>query len=377
MPPEKITSFEDFRSIRVKLFEEFVIEDYPSLNESSDPNDIFSDFPQSLKEKIAKRKVVKALQWIGANKRFFAKLLLKVSVYGSSDPRYTTMCTNGFSIQYHPQFVLNQSEAALRFVLCHEILHCAGNHMSRMGKRNPQLWNIACDYSINQILDAEVSSDASNFNWPKNSESTRQGKRWNEFKEKNPEEISNAPIGEYPFWDGSIMGICGSGSVGSMVWPEKFRNRNAETIYKILEEDANLRQEALKEARRAYGGEEGQEGIHVVPASQNLSSPDSQESIVRDMGQESEEEQPTPGGQEGQPTPGGQEGQPTPGGQEGQPTPGKGTPGEDQSKDSKESGEGSKNLIGRKIRVTSGPNSGKIGIVRQVLPEGDIIIDVL
>jgi len=217
MPPEKITSFEDFRSIRVKLFEEFVIEDYPSLNESSDPNDIFSDFPQSLKEKIAKRKVVKALQWIGANKRFFAKLLLKVSVYGSSDPRYTTMCTNGFSIQYHPQFVLNQSEAALRFVLCHEILHCAGNHMSRIGKRNPQLWNIACDYSINQILDAEVSSDASNFNWPKNSESTRQGKRWNEFKEKNPEEISNAPIGEYPFWDGSIMGICGTGSVGSMV----------------------------------------------------------------------------------------------------------------------------------------------------------------
>ena len=36
--------------------------------------------------------------------------------------------------------------------------------------------------------------------------------------------------------------------------------------------------------------------------------------------------------------------------------------------------EGSSSIIGKRVRITSGPNAGQIGTVKQVLPNGDIII---
>jgi predicted metal-dependent peptidase len=62
------------------------------------------------------------------------------------------MCTNGRDIIFHPDFVLQQKDEAVRFVLIHEILHCIGDHMRRRGSRNPEGWNIACDYAINPII---------------------------------------------------------------------------------------------------------------------------------------------------------------------------------------------------------------------------------
>ncbi|AXC39398.1 UNVERIFIED_ORG: hypothetical protein [Escherichia phage CMSTMSU] len=37
-------------------------------------------------------------------------------------------------------------------VICHEILHCAYDHFLRRGMRDPQRYNRAADYAINQIL---------------------------------------------------------------------------------------------------------------------------------------------------------------------------------------------------------------------------------
>ena len=142
-----IGGFEKFQSLKVKSFKEFVVEkfNYEVLDEADDTlssKDIKASYQ---KEVDARVKVNRNLIWITARKGFFAQLLAKLNIYGSSDPRYTTMCTNGFNIQYHPDFVLGQSDAAIRFVLCHEILHCVGDHMSRRGSRDPLLWNYACD----------------------------------------------------------------------------------------------------------------------------------------------------------------------------------------------------------------------------------------
>jgi predicted metal-dependent peptidase len=43
----------------------------------------------------------------------------------------------------------------LRSVIAHEVGHCALLHLFRMGKRNPFGWNIAGDFVINQILEAD------------------------------------------------------------------------------------------------------------------------------------------------------------------------------------------------------------------------------
>lgn len=46
-----------------------------------------------------------------------------------------------------------------RFVLAHEYMHAALCHEARLGKRDPEIWNAACDYVINQWLrDMDVGS---------------------------------------------------------------------------------------------------------------------------------------------------------------------------------------------------------------------------
>ena len=219
-----VDTFEKFQGERVKNFSQFVVENFdPTLNES--------DYQ---KEVDARVKVHRNLLWINARKGFFAQLLSKLNIYGVSDPRYQTMCTNGFNIQYHPDFVLGQSDPAIRFVLCHEILHCVGDHMSRRGSRDPLLWNYACDYAINPILNVEVVGGA--FEWPAN-------------------------------LDGSRMGL----------YEEKYEGMKAEDIYDLLVDDKQ-QQEKADEAFK----DDPQKGMHVIDADEDLGEPN-EESVVQEV----------------------------------------------------------------------------------------------
>lgn len=301
-----VDTFEKFQGGRVKNFSQFVVENLdPTLNES--------DYQKEIDARV---KVHRNLLWINARKGFFAQLLSKLNIYGVSDPRYQTMCTNGFNIQYHPDFVLGQSDAAIRFVLCHEILHCVGDHMSRRGSRDPLIWNYACDYAINPILNVEVVGGA--FEWPTNT-------------------------------DGSRMGL----------YEEKYEGMKAEDIYDLLVDD-QAQQDKADEAFK----DDPQKGMHVIDADEDLGEPN-EESVVQEVGDEEGEEE-----GEGQ-----KPGMPKPGesGEEGQPQKGQGKPGEEGGDGKEEGGEGS-DLIGRRVRITAGPNAGQMGTVKQVLPNGDIII---
>lgn len=293
-------SFCEPLGIRVKNFQFFLLEEYESNISEDEGGKTPPSSIEKNRELEAKSRVKKNLLWINVKRGFFAQLLMRLNIYGSSDPRYQTMCTNGFSIQYHPDFVLSQNDAAVRFVLCHEILHCIGDHMSRRGNRDPLIWNYACDYAINPILNAEVESGS--FEWPKNPDGTRMG-----------------------------------------LYEEKYEGMRAEDIYDLMMSDPSLI-ESIKSKES--------DAIHVIDADDDLAEPDSDDSIVREV---------DPGKGEGE-----GEGENEPGAGGGKP--GEGKPGE---------GEGKPNLIGKKIRVTSGPNAGKTGIVREILPDGDIIIDVI
>jgi hypothetical protein len=329
-----VDTFEKFQGERVKNFSQFVVENFdPTLNES--------DYQ---KEVDARVKVHRNLLWINARKGFFAQLLSKLNIYGVSDPRYQTMCTNGFNIQYHPDFVLGQSDPAIRFVLCHEILHCVGDHMSRRGSRDPLLWNYACDYAINPILNVEIVGGA--FEWPAN-------------------------------LDGSRMGL----------YEEKYEGMKAEDIYDLLVDDKQ-QQEKADEAFK----DDPQKGIHVIDADEDLGEPN-EESVVQEVGDEEGEgegkpvvnpggdpgEEPGEPGEEPGGYPGGDPGG-DPGDGPGEPGDGQGEPGNGPGgkpgEDGKPGDGGSgQDLIGRRARITAGPNAGKIGTIRQVLSNGDIIIE--
>ena len=303
-----VDTFEKFQGQKVKSFSQFVVENFdPTLNES--------DYQKEIDARV---KVHRNLLWINARKGFFAQLLSKLNIYGVSDPRYQTMCTNGFNIQYHPDFVLGQSDAAIRFVLCHEILHCVGDHMSRRGSRDPLLWNYACDYAINPILNVEVVGGA--FEWPAN-------------------------------LDGSRMGL----------YEEKYEGMKAEDIYDLLVDD----KEQQDKADEAFK-DDPQKGMHVIDADEDLGEPN-EESVVQEVGDEEGEEGEEGEGQKpGMPKPGEEQG-------EGEPQKGQGKPGEEEG-DGKEEGGSGQDLVGRRVRITAGPNAGQMGTIKQVLPNGDIII---
>ncbi len=310
MTPTRFINKKNLYRIKAGSFSEFLYERDSALLESDTEE----------KEIKARIKIQKAILWININRGFFGQLLANLNVYGSSDPNYPTMATNGLNIQYHPDFVLGQSDAAIRFVLCHEILHCVGEHMSRRGNRNPKLWNYATDYAINPILNAEADA---NFAWPKNTDGTRMG-----------------------------------------LFEEKYEGMRAEDIYDDLLQDPEV-QKALEQM-----SEETNFGA-VVDADQDLAQPDSDSSIAQEiMGDEEGEGQPQPGSS-GTPS----SGQPKPGDGEEKSGGDKPGEGEDDGDKKPEDSQSQQNLVGKKVRVTEGPEKGKIGTVKEVLPNGDIIIE--
>lgn len=58
-------------------------------------------------------------------------------------------------IYVNPLIALNDAEA--RFVMAHELLHVGLRHQARCQGRDPYLWNVACDYVINEwLLEMEI-----------------------------------------------------------------------------------------------------------------------------------------------------------------------------------------------------------------------------
>lgn len=87
--------------------------------------------------------------------QFFSALCLRmnlVEVTGKDAEQITTMATDGDNIYWHRDFVDRTPEDELEGVLAHEGLHYGLGHMFRRDNRDPKLWNIAGDLSINHIL---------------------------------------------------------------------------------------------------------------------------------------------------------------------------------------------------------------------------------
>lgn len=307
-------SLDPIKGFKIKSFDQYLVEKDSYILEGEVED----------REVQARIKVRKAIVWLNINKGFFARLLASLNIYGVTDPRYTTMATNGLNIQYHPDFVLAQSDAAVRFVLCHEILHCVGDHMSRRGNRDPLIWNYACDYAINPILNEEKDGS---FNWP-------------------------------VFTDASQGGTIGT-RMG--LYEEKYLGMTAEEIYDLLTED----QEAQDKANQ----DSGDGGMHVIDADQDLGEPDSEGSVVQQSsGEDDGEGEPKPGEGEG-------DGKGKESDEEGD---GKSKPGDGDGEESDKKGDGNsaQQIIGKKARITQGPNKGKIGTIVDINADGSVIIDV-
>jgi predicted metal-dependent peptidase len=94
--------------------------------------------------------VTKAVAAIVLEDPFYGYLLLRQAMV--QDPEISTCGTNGLRIRYNPKFIRKQSIAQLKGLFKHEVMHVAHMHHLRRGRRDPEKWNQAGDYSINGIL---------------------------------------------------------------------------------------------------------------------------------------------------------------------------------------------------------------------------------
>ena len=85
------------------------------------------------------------------NHGFYGLLLMHMEF--SLDEGCKTAATDGRRIYFHPDFLEVLNDTELDFVLMHEVLHVVLQHCLRLGEREQERFNIACDIVVNsQIL---------------------------------------------------------------------------------------------------------------------------------------------------------------------------------------------------------------------------------
>lgn len=99
----------------------------------------------------AKDKLIRARVQLNQTQPFFGRITMSLKFV--EDKSIPTMAVNNFgACLYNPEFVDSLTPDELKGVLCHEVMHCALNHLDRLGKKDIRVWNIATDLVINYMV---------------------------------------------------------------------------------------------------------------------------------------------------------------------------------------------------------------------------------
>lgn len=79
---------------------------------------------------------------------FFGNLAMRLKLM-NADTWCETAATDGRHFYYNSKFINMLDTGQMMFLFCHELLHCAYDHMSRTGSRDRRIANIAMDYIVN------------------------------------------------------------------------------------------------------------------------------------------------------------------------------------------------------------------------------------
>jgi predicted metal-dependent peptidase len=83
---------------------------------------------------------------------FFGNLATRLKIVNADD-WCPTAATDGRHFYYNTEFIDSLTPRETEFLFGHEVLHCVFDHFQlRAGTRDAQIWNIAADYAVNQIL---------------------------------------------------------------------------------------------------------------------------------------------------------------------------------------------------------------------------------
>lgn len=107
-------------------------------------------FSSGQREKRALKALEKARSALVLEHPFFGSIALRMRL--CCDETCADLWTDGRTLACNPVYAVSASEKVLLSALAHETLHIAlGHHVRRRG-RDERLWNRACDYAVNVIL---------------------------------------------------------------------------------------------------------------------------------------------------------------------------------------------------------------------------------
>lgn len=95
-------------------------------------------------------KIEKARIALTIEEPFFGSLALRMPLV--NDPACATAYTDGKVIGYNPDFTHGLTSDQLKGLLAHEVMHVVLAHHLRRANRDPDKWNVAGDYAINDLL---------------------------------------------------------------------------------------------------------------------------------------------------------------------------------------------------------------------------------
>jgi len=99
----------------------------------------------------AREKLIGARVSLLLKQAFFGNLATRLKLV-NADEWLQTLATDGRHFYYNSRFVMMLDQKEIEFGFGHEILHCIYQHMDRRGSRNPEIFNIANDYCVNNDL---------------------------------------------------------------------------------------------------------------------------------------------------------------------------------------------------------------------------------
>ena len=101
---------------------------------------------------MAVEPIIKARTQLLLSQPFFGALALRLKM----EPNDTikTLDVDGKTMRYNPEFVASLPMNVLISAVAHEVCHCMLMHHLRRNHREPEKWNIACDFAVNNILKA-------------------------------------------------------------------------------------------------------------------------------------------------------------------------------------------------------------------------------
>jgi len=99
----------------------------------------------------AREKLIGARVSLLLKQAFFGNLATRLKLV-NADEWLPTLATDGRHFYYNSRFVMMLDQKEIEFGFGHEVLHCVYDHFGRRDNREPQLWNIANDYCVNNDL---------------------------------------------------------------------------------------------------------------------------------------------------------------------------------------------------------------------------------